>query len=173
MNVLDPDVIVLGGGISNIDYVMRRSYRTDRPVRILRWDQNKSRSGCSRRLQRRQRSGVAVADQQTLGDVDPHEEIVRLEEHIEELSVKIESCRKFILASRIAIAGGGVVLAAMLLGAIRSDLGLIAASVASFLGGIVVWGSNSSTAKEAVNEMAAAESERAALIEHINPRVVS
>jgi uncharacterized protein with ACT and thioredoxin-like domain len=63
-----------------------------------------------------------VADQQTLGDVDPHEEIVRLEEHIEELSVKIESCRKFILASRIAIAGGGVVLAAMLLGAIRSDL---------------------------------------------------
>ena len=114
-----------------------------------------------------------MADQQTLGDVDPHEEIVRLEEHIEELSVKIESCRKFILASRIAIAGGGVVLAAMLLGAIRSDLGLIAASVASFLGGIVVWGSNSSTAKEAVNEMAAAELERAALIEHINPRVVS
>jgi hypothetical protein len=96
-----------------------------------------------------------VADQQTLGDVDPHEEIVCLEEHIEELAVKIESCRKFILASRIAIAGGGVVLAAMLLGAIRSDLGLIAASVASFLGGIVVWGSNS------MNEMAAAESERA------------
>ncbi len=114
-----------------------------------------------------------MADQQTLGDVDPHEEIVRLEEHIEELSVKIESCRKFILASRIAIAGGGVVLAAMLLGAIRSDLGLIAASVASFLGGIVVWGSNSSTAKEAVIDMDAAESERAALIEHINPRVVS
>ena len=113
-----------------------------------------------------------MADQQTLGDVDPHEDRAP-EEHIEELSVKIESCRKFILASRIAIAGGGVVLAAMLLGAIRSDLGLIAASVASFLGGIVVWGSNSSTAKEAVNEMAAADSERAALIEHINPRVVS
>jgi hypothetical protein len=31
---------------------------------------------------------------------DPHEEIVRLEEHIEELDAKIESCRKF--ASRLA-----------------------------------------------------------------------
>ncbi len=42
---------------------------------------------------------------------DPHEEIVRLEEHIEELDAKIESCRKFILASRIAMAAGGIVLA--------------------------------------------------------------
>jgi hypothetical protein len=37
----------------------------------------------------------------------------------------------------------------------------------------VVWGSNSSTAKEAMKELAAAESERAALIAYINPRVVS
>ena len=43
-------------------------------------------------------------------DDDPHGEIVRLEEHIEELAAKIESCRKFILASRIAMAGGGIVL---------------------------------------------------------------
>ena len=51
----------------------------------------------------------------------------------------IESCRTFILASRIAVGGGGLVLAAMLLGAIRSDLGLLAAAVSSLLGGIVVW----------------------------------
>jgi hypothetical protein len=49
----------------------------------------------------------------------------------------------------------------------------MAAAVASLLGGIVVWGSNSSTAKEAAKELAAAESERAALIAHINPRVIS
>ena len=49
---------------------------------------------------------------------DPHEEIVRLEEHIAELAAKIESCCKFIIASRIAVAGGGLVLAAMLVGAI-------------------------------------------------------
>jgi hypothetical protein len=114
---------------------------------------------------------VAVADQQTLGDVDPHGEIVRLEEHIEELAAKIES--KFILVSRIAVAGGGLLLAGMLLGAIRSDLGLMAAAVSLLLGGIVAWGSNSSTAKEATKELAAAESKRAALIEQLNPRVIS
>jgi hypothetical protein len=38
-------------------------------------------------------------------DGDPHDEIVHLEAHIEELAAKIESCRKFILASRIAIVG--------------------------------------------------------------------
>ena len=32
-----------------------------------------------------------------------------LEEHIEELAAKIESCRKFILASRIAVAAGSFV----------------------------------------------------------------
>jgi hypothetical protein len=116
---------------------------------------------------------VAVAYREDLENGDPHEEIVHLEEQIDELAAKIESCRKFILASRIAVAGGGVVLAAMLVGAIRSDLGLMAAAVASLLGGIVVWGSNSSTAKEAAKELAAAESERAALIAHINPRVIS
>ena len=113
------------------------------------------------------------AYREDLENGDPHEEIVHLEEQIDELAAKIESCRKFILASRIAVAGGGVVLAAMLVGAIRSDLGLMAAAVASLLGGIVVWGSNSSTAKEAAKELAAAESERAALIAHINPGVIS
>jgi hypothetical protein len=34
---------------------------------------------------------------------DPHDEVVRLEERIEDLAEKIESCRKFILASRIKI----------------------------------------------------------------------
>jgi hypothetical protein len=101
-------------------------------------------------------------------DGDPHDEIVRLEEHIEELAAKIENCRKFILASRIAIAGGGIVLAAMLLGAIRFDPAAMAAAVAALLGGIVVWGSNASTAKEAAKELAAAEADRAALIEMID-----
>jgi len=114
-----------------------------------------------------------MAYTEDLGSSDPHEEVVRLEEHIEELAAKIESCRKFILAARIVVVGGGAVLAAMVAGAIQSDLEIMAAAIAAFVGGIVLWGSNSSTAKEAVNEMAAAESERAALIEQINPRVVS
>ena len=100
-------------------------------------------------------------------ECDPHEEIVRLEEHIEEFDAKIESCRKFILASRIAIAAGGIVFAAMLVGAIRFDPGTMAAAVAAFLGGIVVWGSNRSTSKEAAKELIAAEADRAKLIEMI------
>jgi hypothetical protein len=103
---------------------------------------------------------------------DPHDEIVRLEAHIEELAAKIESCRKFILASRIAMAGGGVVLAAILLGAVGFDPATMAAAVAALLGGIVVWGSNRSTAKEAAKELAAAEADRAALIEMIDLRVI-
>jgi hypothetical protein len=105
-------------------------------------------------------------------DGDPHDEIVRLEEHIEELAAKIENCRKFILAARIAMAGSGIVLAALLVGAIRFDLGAMAAAVAAFLGSIVLWGSNGSTAKEAAKELAAAEADRAALIETIDPRVI-
>ena len=57
----------------------------------------------------------------------------------------------------------------MLIGVIRSDLGFLAAAVALLLGGIVVWGSNSSTAKEATKELAAAETKRGVLIEQINP----
>jgi hypothetical protein len=53
----------------------------------------------------------------------PHDGILLLEEHIEEPHAKIESCQKFILASRIAVVGGGIVLVAMLVGAIRFDLG--------------------------------------------------
>ena len=105
-------------------------------------------------------------------DDDPHGEIVHLEEHIEQLAAKIESCRKFILASRIAMAGGGIVLTAMLLGAIRFDPAAMAAAVAALLGGIVVWGSNRSTAKEAAKELATAEADRAALIEKMDLRVI-
>ena len=104
---------------------------------------------------------------------DPHGEIVRLKEHIDELAAKMESCRKFILVSRIATAGSGFVLAAMLLGAIRFDPAAMAAAVAALLGGIVVWGSNGSTAKEAAKELAMAEADRAALIEKADLRVIN
>ena len=106
------------------------------------------------------------------GNGDPHDQVVRLEALIEELTAKIESCRKFILVSRIATWGGGVVLFAMFFGVMRFDLGAMAAAVAALLGGIVVWGSNRSTANEAANAMAVAEADRTALITMINPRAI-
>ena len=95
---------------------------------------------------------------------DPHDEVVRLEERIEDLAEKIESCRKFILASRITVAGGVLVLGGMLFGAIGFDPGIMAAAVAALFGGIAVWGSNRSTAKQASKESALAESDRSLLI---------
>jgi hypothetical protein len=54
-----------------------------------------------------------------MNDSDHGDEIVRLEAQIDELAASVESCRKFIVAGRIAVAGGGVVLVAMVIGAIR------------------------------------------------------
>ncbi len=104
--------------------------------------------------------------------MDPHDQIVRLEAQIEDLAAKIESCRKFILAGRVAIAGGAIVLAAIVFGIVRFDPAVRAVAVAAVLGGIVAVGSNSSTAAEAANEMAAAEAQRATLIGQIELRVV-
>jgi hypothetical protein len=108
-----------------------------------------------------------------MDDGDPHDEIVRLEAHIEQLAARIESCRKFILTARIVAAGGGVGLGAMVFGAIRLDLELMMVFMAALLGGIVAWGSNASTAQEASGEMAAAEAERAALIGRLDLHPVS
>jgi hypothetical protein len=108
-----------------------------------------------------------------MNDGDPHDEIERLEAQIEELSARIDNCRKFILAARIAVTGGGVLFVALLLGLIRFDLQLMMLAMAALLGGIVVWGSNGSTAKEAQSALAAAEASRKALIGLIDLRVVA
>jgi hypothetical protein len=106
-------------------------------------------------------------------EIDPHDEIARLEVQIEVLAAKIENCRKFILAGRIAAGAGGALLVALLLGGIRFDLQLMMLAMAALLGGIVVWGSNGSTANEANSELAAAEANRKALIGLIDLRVVA
>jgi hypothetical protein len=103
---------------------------------------------------------------------DPHDEIVRLEARIEELSDKLEGCRKFILAGRVAAAAGGAALAALLLGVLRFDPAVMACAAAALLGGFVAWGTNRSTANEAADEIAAAEARRAALIGDIELRLI-
>jgi hypothetical protein len=61
------------------------------------------------------------------GDGDPHDEIVRLEARIEELTQTIANCRKFILASRVSHEAGN----ALWRNAVRS--GILAAAVAALL----------------------------------------
>jgi hypothetical protein len=104
---------------------------------------------------------------------DLREEIVLLEARIQVLADRIESCRKFILGARIAVVGGGVLLAATLSGAINFDSRALLVATAGVLGGIVTWGSNASTAKEAAAQLAQAEKQRTALIERLDLQVVS
>ena len=106
-------------------------------------------------------------DDETETVMGPREAIARLEERIEALAAQIESCRKFLVAGRVAIVLGGVLLLAILVGAIRSDSTGLTAALVAVLGGIVVLGSNRSTSKEAEAQLAQAEAQRDALIAQI------
>jgi hypothetical protein len=101
------------------------------------------------------------------------DEIVQLEAQIEELAGTMENCRKFILAGRIAVVAGGAVLIAMLLGILRSDPIIMGLAAAAVLGGIVVAGSNRSTAKEAADDLTATEAKRTELISQLELQTVS
>ena len=107
-----------------------------------------------------------------MNEGDHRNEIERLEAEIDELAAKIESCRKFILAGRIAVAAGGVALIATLVGGIQFNPSVVGIAGAAVLGGIVAVGSNRSTAKEATHELTAAEARRTTLIEQIDLRLV-
>ncbi|HKG00410.1 MAG TPA: hypothetical protein VKB15_07280 [Xanthobacteraceae bacterium] len=101
-----------------------------------------------------------------------HEDISRLELRIEQLANTIERCRKIVLIAKIAIAVGGVLMLALLLGAIRFNPVAMIAAMTLAIGGIVVFGSNTSTSKQAAADLSAAETLRAELIGRIDLRVV-
>ena len=107
-----------------------------------------------------------------MADGDLRDQILRFEADIENLTEVIERCRKVILASKIAIAAGGILLLAFTLGAIRLDPMAMIGAIAVVLGGIVAFGSNMSTSKQAAVAIKAAEALRAELIGKIKPQVV-
>ena len=111
-------------------------------------------------------------DQLVADSADPREAIARLEERIEELDAKLESCRKFAAASRFAMVLGGILLLGLLLGVIPFNPLAMTGAMAAGLGGVVTLGSNNSTAKEAAAQMAEAEAARAELIGSIELRVI-
>jgi hypothetical protein len=107
----------------------------------------------------------------TPDESDLHANIERLEARIDALADIIEGCRKFMLASRIAIAIGVAIPVGMVLGVIAADLAVMIGAVAAFLGGIVFLGSNRSTRDEAQADMREAEAQRADLIDQIDMRL--
>ena len=106
-------------------------------------------------------------------DGNLHDQISQLEADIEDLTEVVERCRKVTLISKVAIAAGGIWLLALTLGAIRFDAMAMIASMALVIGGIVFFGSNTSTSKQTTLAIKAAEARRAELIDKINPRLVT
>jgi hypothetical protein len=106
-------------------------------------------------------------------DVDPQEHIAQLEARIDDLAERIERCRKIIVAAKIAIALGAVTLLLLLIGAVRFDPVVMMAGVIALIGGIVVLGTNVSTAKQMAAEMARAEAQRSGLIDQLDLRLVA
>lgn len=103
---------------------------------------------------------------------DPTDEISDIEARIERLAEIAERCRKYILASKIAIGGGGALLLITILGLFGTGLTAALGSIALVLGGIVSLGSNISTLQQTEDAIRAAEALRAQLISRINLRVV-
>ena len=109
----------------------------------------------------------------TLMDEDDSiDEISQIEARIEELAEVSERCRKIILVSKVAIAGGFVLLLVVMLGLFGSNQVAALGSIAAVLGGIVSLGSNVSTLRQTEAAMSAAEVLRSDLISRIDPRLV-
>lgn len=106
-------------------------------------------------------------------EVDPADEISDIEDRIERLAEIAERCRKYILASKIAIGSGGVLLLITILGLFGFGQTAALGSIALVLGGIVSLGSNVSTLRQTDEAINAAEAQRSALIGSIDLRVVA
>jgi hypothetical protein len=107
-----------------------------------------------------------------MADDNPSDEISRIEAELEELAEVSERCRKIILVSKAAIAGGVALLIVMMLGLFGSNQVAALGSIAAVLGGIVSLGSNVGTLRQTTAAISAAEVLRSELIGSIDLRVV-
>jgi hypothetical protein len=107
-----------------------------------------------------------------MAGADLRDQIARIESDIDELAKTLDRCRKAMLLSKVAIAGGGIWIFAYLLGAIRFDSTAMTGAIAAAIGGVVVFGSNSSTSKQTTAAIEAAEIRRDELIDMIDLRTV-
>jgi hypothetical protein len=106
-------------------------------------------------------------------DADPRAEIARLESDMEALAETVARCRKIAVAAKAAIAGGVLWIVMMFAGVVAAEgLALLLAIILP-LGGIVLYGSNETTGRQAAAKMDAMARRRAELINAIDLRVVA
>jgi hypothetical protein len=105
-------------------------------------------------------------------DDDDADEISDIEDRIEALAEIAERCRKFILASKIAIAGGFALLLVVIFGLFGAGQVAALGSIALVLGGIVSLGSNLGTLEQTEEAISDAEAIRAELIGGMGLRLV-
>jgi hypothetical protein len=107
-----------------------------------------------------------------MDEANPIDEISRIEAQLDELAEVAERCRRIILVSKAAIAGGVALPLFMMLGLFGSNQVAGIGSIAAVLGGIVSLGSNVSTLRQTMTAISAAEAFRSDLISRIDLRVV-
>jgi hypothetical protein len=103
---------------------------------------------------------------------DPIDEISMIEARLEALAEVAERCRKIILASKAAIAGGLALLLFVALGVFGPNQVVAIGSIAAVLGGIVSLGSNVSTLQQTTAAIGAAEAQRSDLISRLDLQMV-
>ena len=105
-------------------------------------------------------------------DDDETDDISAIEDRIEALAEIAERCRKFILASKLAIGGGFALLLFAVLGLFGAGQLAALGSIALILGGIVSLGSNISTLRQTDAAISEAEAIRSDLIGGFELRLV-
>ncbi len=105
-----------------------------------------------------------------MDQADLRNQIARLEQRLEDLSAALEKSRKAILASKVSIAGGSLLMLALVFGIIGAQPLAIVVSIAAILGGIVGFGANVSTARQDRAALEAAAATRAELIGRLEMR---
>jgi hypothetical protein len=99
-----------------------------------------------------------------------HQQIDDLEAEIDALSDAAERCRKSIVVAKVAVIVGIVLLAASLLGLVRSDGLILVIGIA--ISGIGLFGSSRGSMDQLMDKIRVREARRAEMIDGMNLQVV-